>query len=478
MTPKRFFLLFAVLSLFVWQIEWQLSPLHRVYAWGSLKFAVSKQSPQTVIDNLKTLSATPNAQLPDVIATARSYQLSIATPEVSATMVTLPYAHNVTKTDSFLPTSITYETPGAAGQQRQYTRKLIIEGTEVTQYTELGEVYEVPHDQSTVTGTRTIEETTADVMNAWKSLTTAINTKDEITLRTLLASSDMGSSAKILSLRDVTYRIEATTTPSVSLVKAEPDLIVIGSISLQQPGCTTAGSIPLYYEYYQETQKLRFKNVYAALAGMCAKALPAGAELACTNCWLAPVSKQYPLASTYAPTVVNTGLNGGGQLTQDTVDALAKMFADMNAKGMKPKISSSYRSYSVQVGLFNYYVASEEKYGLSHEQAIEKANTYSAKPGYSEHQLGTTVDIVGCPTTCGFYAAENIPVYDYLNANAHKFGFVISYPNGSQAYTGYVYEPWHIRYIGVDRATDLYNKGYLWNKGYYLYHYLIERGEY
>jgi LAS superfamily LD-carboxypeptidase LdcB len=182
--------------------------------------------------------------------------------------------------------------------------------------------------------------------------------------------------------------------------------------------------------------------------------------------------------STYAPTVYATGLYGGGYVTSDTKAAIIKLFADAKTKGISPRISSSYRSYQTQQSLFNAYVKNEMSDGLTEAQAIIKANTYSARPGQSEHQLGTTLDVVGCPTACSFHDSRNTPVYDYLRANAHKFGFAISYPNGSQNYTGYIYEPWHIRFIGATRATELYNKKYLSKTGYYLYHYLIEKQEY
>ena len=181
----------------------------------------------------------------------------------------------------------------------------------------------------------------------------------------------------------------------------------------------------------------------------------------CTDCFLAPVDKYHSLPSTYYPSVVNTSLSGGGQLTSNTVSALNNLFIDANGNGINITIISSFRSYQTQVTTFNYWVTQQKNKGLSQAEAEIQANRISARPGHSEHQLGTTADLK-CSTCGNFDSSEkNLALYQYLEQNAYKFGFVISYPKDKEALTGYSYEPWHIRFIGVELATEFFNKNYL-----------------
>jgi len=112
--------------------------------------------------------------------------------------------------------------------------------------------------------------------------------------------------------------------------------------------------------------------------------------------------------------------------------------------GAKLKIISGFRSYSYQKQVYNDYV---EEYGE------KKTNTFSAKPGYSEHQTGLALDI--CEDSDKFInTKEDI----WLQKNAYKFGFIIRYPKGKEDITGYKYEPWHIRYVGKKHAKRIYEK--------------------
>lgn len=203
------------------------------------------------------------------------------------------------------------------------------------------------------------------------------------------------------------------------------------------------------------------------------------ATLTCGDCTLAPVNKANSLPSYYAPAVVATGLPGGGSVNQVTKDALVQMFQNASSQGINMYILSSYRSYAQQQSTFEYWVGQEMAAGYSREQAEARANTYSAKPGHSEHQLATTVDLK-CSTCTSFdNSAGNLAVYNYLKQKAHLYGFVISYPEGKQNLTGYVHEPWHIRYIGVSLATELFNKNYLSSSnGEYLAKFLTEKALY
>jgi D-alanyl-D-alanine carboxypeptidase len=117
----------------------------------------------------------------------------------------------------------------------------------------------------------------------------------------------------------------------------------------------------------------------------------------------------------------------------------------LDASGLGIKVVSGYRSYSEQVNTFNYWVSV-----LGYDEAVR----VSAMAGHSEHQLGSTVDLgtadYGWGLTEGFGAT---PAGVWLAANAHTYGFALSYPDGAEAATGYAYEPWHFRYIGVSEAA-------------------------
>lgn len=186
-------------------------------------------------------------------------------------------------------------------------------------------------------------------------------------------------------------------------------------------------------------------------------------DLNCSECKYEPVDKIYGLKSNYYPKVENLNLIGGGQLTKEAKDALSKMFDQAKKEGLNIQVVSSYRSYATQVSTFEYWVKRELNAGYKRPTAEIRANMYSARPGHSEHQLGTTVDLkaYGANSFDTSSMSKNNAVYEFIKANAHKYGFVISYPKDKTFITGYNYEPWHIRYIGIEKATQLYDLNYL-----------------
>ncbi len=125
-------------------------------------------------------------------------------------------------------------------------------------------------------------------------------------------------------------------------------------------------------------------------------------------------------------------------------------FEDMVEDALKSDVklyaSSAYRSFDEQASLKSAYAVT---YGSG-------ANTFSADQGYSEHQLGTTIDFVTTGIQGNIDGFENTPAFTWMVENAHKYGFVMSYPKGN-AY--YVYEPWHWRFVGEDLARELKKDG-------------------
>ena len=146
------------------------------------------------------------------------------------------------------------------------------------------------------------------------------------------------------------------------------------------------------------------------------------------------VNKTYTLPSSY-----------GNGLTNATTEAFNNMQAAARAAGLNIYISSGFRSYSYQKTLYNNYV---------NRDGVVAADTYSARAGHSEHQSGLAFDV---NTINNSFA--NTEEGKWLNDNCYKYGFILRYPNGKSDETGYQYEPWHFRYVGVELAEKLYNNG-------------------
>lgn len=146
------------------------------------------------------------------------------------------------------------------------------------------------------------------------------------------------------------------------------------------------------------------------------------------------VNKTYSLPSSY-----------GNGLTGETRNNFNRMKSAAEEEKLDIFISSGYRSYNRQKTLYNNYVSNEGK---------EEADTYSARPGHSEHQSGLALDV---NTVDDSFA--NTEEAKWLAKNCYKYGFILRYPKGKSNETGYKYEPWHFRYVGEDLATKLYNNG-------------------
>lgn len=141
----------------------------------------------------------------------------------------------------------------------------------------------------------------------------------------------------------------------------------------------------------------------------------------------------------------------GTQVSQKMVPSLTQMFADAKTAGTPMKVSSGYRSYTYQVSLYNGYVKSEGQ---------TQADQESARPGYSEHQTGLAADLASLSGGCSVEQCwADTTAGKWLSANAYKYGFIVRYPDGLTNVTGYEYEPWHVRYVGVQLATEMHNDG-------------------
>jgi len=172
------------------------------------------------------------------------------------------------------------------------------------------------------------------------------------------------------------------------------------------------------------------------------------------------------VSSSYVPPLVpvaRAGFGGGFLVRPEVIDDLATMRRDAAAAGAPLAIVSAYRSYGAQISTFNGWVR---------QSGYAAALLASARPGHSEHQLGTAIDFTSAggsaPWAYDDWATTTAGAW--MAANAASYGFVLSYPDGATAETCYQYEPWHFRYFGPDIAADMAASGlttrsYLWGRG-------------
>lgn len=162
-------------------------------------------------------------------------------------------------------------------------------------------------------------------------------------------------------------------------------------------------------------------------------------------------NKSYFLPETFVPTNTHTKADGNATRQCSTcIDKLAykayqAMDADAAAVGLNLYISSGFRSFITQSNIYNRNVKNNGQ---------AKADTYSARPGSSEHQTGLAFDLNTIDAAFGRSAEGK-----WVNQNCHKYGFIIRYPEGKTDETGYIYESWHLRYVGTDLSYKLYNDG-------------------
>lgn len=146
-------------------------------------------------------------------------------------------------------------------------------------------------------------------------------------------------------------------------------------------------------------------------------------------------NKTYSLPEDYNP----------GGLLPECKEAFALMQRAAAAKGLNIYISSGFRSYASQKSIYNRYVGRDGR---------ALADTYSARPGHSEHQTGLAVDLNTITQSFGRTKEGR-----WVAEHCHEYGFIIRYPEGKSHITGYCFEPWHLRYVGIDAATEIARSG-------------------
>ena len=256
---------------------------------------------------------------------------------------------------------------------------------------------------------KTVKNTTAPVKAPSTPKATAVTyvTTDNLNLRTG-ASTSHGIITLIPKGKSVTY---ISTSGSWYKVTYGTQTGFVSSAYLTKPGSTPAVTTAKYPAPSKNTPGLYKGDVLI-------------------------VNKKYGLPSTYNP-----GINATAQ------KAVNAMVADAKKQGVTLTTISAYRSYSYQSTLYNNYVT---KHGKA------QADRFSARPGHSEHQTGLAFDFGGVSKTHWLESSfESTKEGKWLASNAHLYGFHLRYQKGKEHITGYMYEPWHFRYIGSDNAIKI-----------------------
>jgi D-alanyl-D-alanine carboxypeptidase len=171
------------------------------------------------------------------------------------------------------------------------------------------------------------------------------------------------------------------------------------------------------------------------------------------------VNKGRSLPSTYTPaglTVPKVPLRLSASAAEMSVRpemaaALQTMFSDAKGQGLNFMLASGYRSYAAQSAVYSSYAA---------QSGAAQADTFSARPGHSEHQTGLAADVEPVSRVCEVEQCfENTPEGQWLAANSYKYGLIVRYQKGKENLTGYEYEPWHVRFVGTDLAAQIHASG-------------------
>ena len=174
------------------------------------------------------------------------------------------------------------------------------------------------------------------------------------------------------------------------------------------------------------------------------------------------VNKYTSLPEKYAPDDVVEMSNWysypGNSIRKDVYDAFKEMFNAAKEEGLTLIVNSSYRTYEVQKEIYDDY---------DDNRGREYADKYAARPDFSEHQTGLSIDIFSLGSNMETF--ESTDEFKWLSENCYKYGFILRYPKDKEDITGYSYEAWHYRYVGKDLAKKVYDSGLTYDE-YYAYY--------
>ena len=201
----------------------------------------------------------------------------------------------------------------------------------------------------------------------------------------------------------------------------------------------TQVNIGLDHEYYTETIETPYLNSIKILS-----------------------NKYYYMPSDYVPEnlekISAACCSGTRYMVKEAKEAFEKLCTDAKSQGYTVRAMSTYRSYNYQVTLYQNYVLKDGK---------EAADTYSARPGFSEHQTGLVADVDDA--NYSFTSFHKSKSFKWMRDNAYKYGFIMRYPEDKVDITGYSYESWHYRYVGVEAATKMREENLTFDEYYFRY---------
>lgn len=170
-------------------------------------------------------------------------------------------------------------------------------------------------------------------------------------------------------------------------------------------------------------------------------------------------NKYLSMPSDYVPdnleAISSNYARSGMKLVKEAREQFEALCEKAKEDGFTIRAMSSYRSYDYQVNLYNRYVEQDGK---------KEADTYSARPGFSEHQTGLVVDVDN--TKLDYTDFEKTKEFDWMQENAHHYGFILRYPKNKENITGYTYESWHYRYVGEKIATYIHENNITFDEYY------------
>ncbi|MDO4963669.1 MAG: M15 family metallopeptidase, partial [bacterium] len=216
-----------------------------------------------------------------------------------------------------------------------------------------------------------------------------------------------------------------------------------------------------YIAYHKENKDLSFKEVITRINSNLDYNFYEDAKPCDTSKGMYTlVNKYFYLDEKYIPEdIVSVDKNYtvyNAKINKTVYDNFMKLANDAKDENLTIKITTGYRDYNFQNTLYNNYVKAD---------GVINADKYSARPGYSEHQLGYSVDLTNAKNV-SFDEFEDTEEFRWLKDNAYKYGFILRYPKDKEYITGYIYEAWHYRYVGVDIASYIYKNDITYEEYY------------
>lgn len=387
--------------------------------------------------------------------------------------------------DLNLPENITYIVPGALGYDVfSYDLLLFSPNKDTLSSKFLNTTYEKidPISKKTLTGKKDIDDSKEEVTEQFNELMIKLDDPETLVESGVEVNEE---NLEKLKNKEILQNVSINEIKFIEKSFTEDEYnegsLVIGEINIHLENC--------FRDFSQETVfsvgkgSFEIADINSFVKNLCRKQFikaDAGYLIGtCEDCTYYPADKIHALRPDYAPSLAGIGFAPGNQLisTKAYTDFL-NLYNAAKSDGAFINVTSGYRSYSTQAATFNAWVQTELALGRTQAEAEAIANSYSARPGFSEHQLGTALDLngAGCGTFTDGGCSSNETVWNWLSQNAYKFGFVISYPQGKTAETGYTFEPWHYRWIGKELALEYVNAG--GGSSITLNKFLLEHGDY